>query len=118
MDWSKSRKTSRQAEQAVSFFVQAQRSEKVNPVYWFLEMDKNQPSGFLEITPHIMVAQIMERYPETISVFLRHHMSCVGCSLSAFDTLADAALVHDIPLDLLIHDLTRAVQQSPLSHSP
>lgn len=80
-------------------------------------MDKNPPSVFLEIAPHVIVAQIMAYYPETVAVFLRHHMSCVGCSLSAFDTLADAALVHDISLDLLIHDLNQAIQPSPSTHS-
>lgn len=80
-------------------------------------MDKNRSSVFLEVTPQVIVAQIMEHYPETIEVFLRHHMSCVGCSLSAFDTLADAALVHDISLDLLIHELTQAIHHPPFNHS-
>ncbi|WP_162787591.1 DUF1858 domain-containing protein [Anaerolinea thermolimosa] len=80
-------------------------------------MDKNQSSGVLEIAPHVIVAQIMEHYPQTIAVFLRHHMSCVGCSLAAFDTVAEAALVHDISLDLLLHDLTQAIQSPPCAQS-
>jgi hybrid cluster-associated redox disulfide protein len=40
------------------------------------------------------VAEIMSRWPATIGVFLRFRLHCVGCPVSAFNTLEDAAAEH------------------------
>jgi hybrid cluster-associated redox disulfide protein len=38
-----------------------------------------------------VVDEIMTTFPRTIAVFLRHRMSCVGCLMGSFHTVADAA---------------------------
>lgn len=52
------------------------------------------------LEPHdldlLPVAEIMSRWPSTISVFLRFHLHCVGCPIGAFNTLVDAAAEHHI----------------------
>jgi len=42
------------------------------------------------ITLDSTIAEIMERWPKTIPVFLEKRMVCVGCHMSKFDTLEDA----------------------------
>jgi hybrid cluster-associated redox disulfide protein len=37
------------------------------------------------------VAELLDEHPEAIATFLRHRMACVGCTMSDFDTIADAA---------------------------
>lgn len=44
----------------------------------------------------VSVRDIMSRHPETIGVFLDFRLHCVGCPISGFHTLADAALEHNI----------------------
>lgn len=61
------------------------------------------------ITPDLTLAEIMEHWPETALVFMTHHMTCVGCYLSPFDTLADASAVFDLPLEPLIDDLNASI---------
>lgn len=38
-------------------------------------------------------------------VFLRYHMACIGCSMAAFETLAEAARIYKIPLERLVSEL-------------
>ncbi len=43
------------------------------------------------ISPQTSVAELLRRNPKAAIVFLRHRMACVGCVMSSFDSLADAA---------------------------
>jgi len=66
------------------------------------------------ITPHLTTNEILSQWPETIPVFLAHRMSCVGCLMSAFDTLEDASIVHGLPVD----DVVRAMNQRLEENKP
>ncbi len=54
------------------------------------------------------VASILKSYPQTIPVFLRHHMSCVGCSMNAFETLGDACSIYGLDLVHFLAELRQA----------
>ncbi|WP_241524048.1 hypothetical protein [Oceaniglobus indicus] len=43
----------------------------------------------LEITT-LTLSEIMNRWPQTIAVFLRHRMMCVGCRFGPFHLIDDA----------------------------
>jgi hybrid cluster-associated redox disulfide protein len=55
------------------------------------------------------VADLMNEWPQVIPVFLRHHMACVGCSMSAFETLGDAATIYGMTPQAFLDELTRAI---------
>jgi hybrid cluster-associated redox disulfide protein len=57
------------------------------------------------ITPQLTTSEILRRWPETITIFRENAMSCIGCYMSVFDTLEDAAIVHDIQVDQIVADL-------------
>jgi hybrid cluster-associated redox disulfide protein len=65
------------------------------------------------ITPNLIVADLLNRYPQVVPVLLRHGMSCVGCSMSIFETLHDAAKIYGIKLDTLITEIEGAVMDEP-----
>ena len=58
----------------------------------------------------MIVAQVMKTYPQTIIVFLQHRTACVGCLMSRFDSLADVSENYGIPIENLLHELTRSMQ--------
>jgi hybrid cluster-associated redox disulfide protein len=53
------------------------------------------------------VADLLDECPQAIAVFLRHRMACVGCLMSSFDTLSEAACNHDLPAGQLLDELRR-----------
>ncbi|HZW05197.1 MAG TPA: DUF1858 domain-containing protein [Anaerolineaceae bacterium] len=61
------------------------------------------------ICPESIVADVLNNWPETVPVFLKHRMSCVGCSMSSFETLSDAVRIYNIPLDLFLGELHQVV---------
>jgi hybrid cluster-associated redox disulfide protein len=62
----------------------------------------------MKVTKKNKIREIIEKKPETISVFQKHGMGCFGCSAAALETVEDAAQVHGIDLDSLIEDLNKA----------
>jgi hybrid cluster-associated redox disulfide protein len=55
------------------------------------------------------VGELMTRWPEVIPVFIRHRYSCVGCSMSRFDTLYEVAANYHIDPEQFLDELLAAV---------
>ncbi len=51
------------------------------------------------------VASLLDREPQAAQVFIRRGMACVGCSMSRFEKLADALVIHGIEASAFDADL-------------
>jgi hybrid cluster-associated redox disulfide protein len=56
------------------------------------------------------IAEIVQNYPETVRVFLRHGLMCIGCAAARFENLEQGATAHGIDVDALLNDLNAAVE--------
>jgi hybrid cluster-associated redox disulfide protein len=63
------------------------------------------------ITPDMSIGDVIAQYPNTIDVFFRHGLSCVGCGLARFENIGAGALAHGIDIDRLMQDLNEVVSQ-------
>ncbi len=50
----------------------------------------------VQIQADTSVSELIKTYPAVIPVFLQHQMACVGCGMSAFETVGDAARIYGI----------------------
>jgi len=55
------------------------------------------------------VGALLTRWPQATALFLRYRMACVGCSFSAFDTLAEALHNYAIPQHVFLHELQQII---------
>lgn len=46
--------------------------------------------------PDMSLDALMTLWPETITVFLRHKMLCIGCLVNPFHTVIDACREYDL----------------------
>ncbi|MFN8481989.1 MAG: DUF1858 domain-containing protein [Anaerolineae bacterium] len=58
--------------------------------------------------------EILNQWPETAAVFMRHRMACVGCDLAGLETLAEAASIYGLNLATFLDELRQAVNQTPV----
>lgn len=63
------------------------------------------------INPNSIVANLLDDCPQVIPVFIKYRMSCVGCSMAGFETLADAVRIYGIEWDGFLRDLNRSMQE-------
>ncbi len=62
-----------------------------------------------QIAADSLVEQVVESHPETVLVFVRHGLQCVGCYISPYHTIADSAREFAIDLQPLLAELNHAV---------
>jgi len=60
------------------------------------------------ITKDMGFAEVLQRFPQTIPVFGKYGMHCIGCSMSAFETIEQGALAHRIDVKRFVDDLNKA----------
>jgi hybrid cluster-associated redox disulfide protein len=70
-------------------------------------MSSTELSG--QIRADSLVQDVVDRHPQTITVFARHGLQCVGCYISPFHTIADSAREYALAIDPLLGDLNQAV---------
>jgi len=63
----------------------------------------------MTITKDIKIEEVVKQYPETMMVFMKHGLHCVGCHVSAFESIEDGAMAHGINVDALVEDLNRVI---------
>ena len=61
------------------------------------------------ITKDMSIGEVVQKYPQTIKVFLDHHLMCFGCAVANFENVEQGAVAHGIPVDPLMQDLNAAV---------
>jgi hybrid cluster-associated redox disulfide protein len=55
------------------------------------------------------VREVVSRYAGAAAVFEAHGLACAGCEAALFETVAQAALVHGVAIDVLLRDLNEAL---------
>jgi hybrid cluster-associated redox disulfide protein len=65
-----------------------------------------------QITKEMPIGDVVQNYPQTIEVFLKHGLMCFGCAIARFENVEQGAMAHGINVDALIKDLNAAVPQS------
>lgn len=65
----------------------------------------------MTITKEMPIGEVVEKYPQTAEVFLRHGLMCFGCAVARFENVEQGALAHGINVEALIKDLNAVVPQ-------
>ncbi|VVB94959.1 Uncharacterised protein [uncultured archaeon] len=61
----------------------------------------------MTITKEMTIEEVVTQFPETMMVFMRHGLHCVGCHVSAFESIEEGAMAHGINTDALVADLNK-----------
>lgn len=61
------------------------------------------------ITRDMPIGDVVQNYPQTIEVFLKHGLMCFGCAIARFENVEQGAAAHGIDVEALMQDLNAAV---------
>lgn len=61
------------------------------------------------ISKEMTIEEIIQRYPQTIPVFARFGLECVGCQIASFEALEHGAGVHHVDVEQLLKELNSVV---------
>ena len=58
-----------------------------------------------DINPQSIVEEVLDTWPQTAKVFIKHGASCVGCDMACFETLQSASQIYNFSLDIFIDEI-------------
>ena len=64
-----------------------------------------------KITGKMTFSEVLALFPETIPVFMEHHMACFGCPMAMSETVEQGATAHGIDPDKLVLELNKAIKK-------
>jgi len=67
-----------------------------------------KPSVKSLINKGMSFGEVLQRFPQTMPVFGKYGMHCIGCSMSAFETIEQGAQAHGIDVKKFVDDLNAA----------
>lgn len=62
-----------------------------------------------KITKDMNIVDIVKNYPETLEVFAKYGLGCIGCAAARFENLEAGAKVHGIDVDQFVEELNEAL---------
>lgn len=65
-----------------------------------------------KITENMNIGEVIENYPEVISVFQKYNMGCIGCIAASFEKISDIASVHGVDVKKFVKELNEAMNES------
>lgn len=66
----------------------------------------------MTVTKEMSIGEVVQKYPQTIPVFLRHGLMCVGCAVARYENIEQGARAHGIDVEALIKGLNAVVPQA------
>ena len=64
-----------------------------------------------KITEDMNIKEVIDRYPETMGVFAKYNMGCIGCIAASYESLKDIAAVHGTDVKAFVKDLNEAIEK-------
>lgn len=58
----------------------------------------------------MIVAEVMNCWPQTVPVFVRHRMACPGCVMAPFMTVAEASKEYGLDAEIFAAELTAEIR--------
>ena len=62
-----------------------------------------------KITKEMGIMDIVQNYPETVEVFQKFGMGCIGCAAAHFENLEAGAKVHGIDIDAMVDAMNEII---------
>ena len=51
------------------------------------------------ISAEMAISDVISKYPDTIHVFFRHGLGCVGCAVARFENIRQGAMAHGVNVE-------------------
>lgn len=66
-----------------------------------------------KITKEMTIKEVVQKYPQVVTVFIDYGLHCVGCPLAQGESIEDAVKLHQIDIEKLLEDLNEVANKMP-----
>lgn len=62
-----------------------------------------------KVTKEMSIIDIVQNHPETLEVFAKYGMGCIGCAAAKFENLEAGAKVHGFDADAMVAEINEII---------
>jgi len=62
-----------------------------------------------KVTKEMNILEIVQNYPESLAVFQKYGLGCVGCAAARFENLEAGAKVHGFDPDQMVEEINALI---------
>lgn len=63
-----------------------------------------------KVTKEMNIMEIAQKHPESIEVFHRYGLGCIGCAAARFENLEAGAKVHGYDPNAMVEDINKLIE--------
>ncbi|GBF22619.1 hypothetical protein tpqmel_0023 [Candidatus Gastranaerophilus sp. (ex Termes propinquus)] len=64
-----------------------------------------------KVTKEMSIIDVVQQFPESLSVFQKYGMGCVGCAAARFENLEAGAKVHGVDPEVLVREINESIEE-------
>ena len=58
-----------------------------------------------KVTKEMSIIEIVQNYPQSLEVFAKYGLGCIGCAAARFENLEAGAKVHGVDPDKMVEEI-------------
>lgn len=62
-----------------------------------------------KVTKEMSIIDIVQNYPESLEIFAKYGMGCIGCAAAKFENLEAGAKVHGFDPDKMVEEINALI---------
>ena len=63
-----------------------------------------------KITKEMGILEIVQKYPQSLEVFAKYGLGCIGCAAARFENLEAGAKVHGVDPDEMVKEINALLE--------
>jgi len=64
-----------------------------------------------KVTKDMGILDIVQQYPQSVEIFQKYGMGCLGCAAARFENLEAGARVHGFDPDQMVDDINALIEE-------
>jgi len=64
-----------------------------------------------KVTKDMSIIDIVQQHPESLEIFAKYGMGCIGCAAAKFENLEAGAKVHGFDADQMVADINDLIEE-------
>lgn len=64
-----------------------------------------------KVTKDMGLIDIVQQYPESLEVFAKYGLGCIGCAAARFENLEAGAKVHGVDPDVMVNEINELIEK-------
>ena len=63
-----------------------------------------------KVTKEMNILDIVNQFPQSVEVFMKYGLGCIGCAAARFENLEAGAKVHGVDPDVMVEEINALIE--------